>query len=105
MAAHFGIAWEISLCGTRSWTRTAISRGAGTSSSRRNGAFDATRCVHPDRQQRLADLHHLTTVQTELRSEPHDRRKGRALRLRLRAVDDQTARLRRTVGILGLQPG
>ena len=30
---------------------------------------DATRCVHSDRQQRLADLHHLAAVQAELRPE------------------------------------
>ena len=66
---------------------------------------DAARCLHSHRQQRLADLHHLAAVQAEFRSEPHDRREGRRLRLRLRAVDDQAAWLRRAVGVLGLQSG
>src|SRR6266446_4928779 len=63
------------------------------------------RCLYPDRQQRLVDLHCLAAVQAELRPQPRGRRKGRALRLRLRLVDDQTARVRRPVAVLGLQSG
>ena len=76
---------------------------SGTSSSRpeRGAVLHAAWRVHPDRQQRLADLHDLAAVHADLRSEPHHRREGRAFRVRFRAVDDQAARLRRAVADSG----
>ena len=74
-------------------------------SRRIRGVLHAAWRVHPDRQQRLADQHDVAAVHADLRSEPHHRREGRAFRVRFRAVDDQAARLRWAVAVLGPQPG
>ncbi len=45
----------------------------------------------------------VAAVHAELRSQPADRAEGRGLRLRLRPLDDQAARLRRQERVLGPQ--
>ena len=60
--------------------------------------------LYPHRQQRLADLDRIPAIQAKLRSQPRGGAESRALRVRIRAVDDQAARLRRQERVLGLQP-
>ena len=60
--------------------------------------------LHSHRQQRLADQHDVASVHADVRSQSDHRGEGGAVRLRLRAVDDQAAWLRRPVAVLGLQP-
>ncbi len=70
----------------------------------RRGWTHATGCLHSDRQQRVVDLDHVAAIQADLRFEPRGGAEGRAVRVRFRAVDDQAARFRRAVAVLGLQP-
>ncbi len=80
---------------------------AGTSLApfhqRTEGGSDGNRRVHPDRQQRLADLDHCAAIQADLRAQQADRAAGRTLRARFRPLHDQAARLRRQNRVLGPQ--
>ena len=69
------------------------------------GAGSATRRVHTDRQQWMADFHHVPAIQAQLRSEPDGGAEGGGVRVRFRPVDDQAAWLRREIRVLGLQSG
>src|ERR1700730_4997972 len=66
---------------------------------------DGYRGFHTDRQQWLADLDHVAAIYAEFRSQPRDRAARRALRARLRAVDDQVEGFRRQERVLGPQSG
>ncbi len=63
------------------------------------------RRLHPHRQQRLDPFGDIAAVHAELRPQPRGHAEGRAVRPRLRPLDDQAARLRRADGILGLCAG
>src|SRR5262245_12580376 len=71
--------------------------------SDQRGACHGAGCIHPHWEQRVAYLHDIASIHADLRLEPAGRRKGGALRVRFRIVDDQAARLWRAVTILGPQ--
>jgi hypothetical protein len=69
------------------------------------GGAHGNRRLYSHRQQRLAGVDDLAAIQTELRAQSTGDAQCGALRSRLRAVDDQAARIRREERILGPQPG